>query len=120
MEHLAGRYGGTLNSANDSADRLCASIRGRLSTAHLAPGGACGGVEAPNWNACNPRCGNAMLDATQLAFLKDTADRIRSYLDDMRIGTTLRLLLQDQLDDLTIAIADHESRPAPTYNRAQP
>jgi len=86
----------------------------------FGPGGACGGVEAPNWNACNPRCGNAMLDATQLAFLNDTADRIRSYLDDMRIGTTLRLLLQDQLDDLTTAIADHESRPAPTDNRAQP
>jgi hypothetical protein len=36
----------------------------------FGPGGACGGVEAPNWNACNPSCGNALLDATQLAFLK--------------------------------------------------
>src|SRR5947209_18706876 len=45
----------------------------------FGPGGACGGVEAPNWNACNPRCKNTILDAAQLAFLKDTAARIRSY-----------------------------------------
>ena len=81
----------------------------------FGPGGACGGVEAPNWNACNPRCGNTIFDATQLAFLKDTADRIRSYVDDGRIDTTQRLLLEDQLDELTTAIADHESRPAPGH-----
>jgi len=85
----------------------------------FGPGGACGGVEAPNWNACNPRCGNAILDATQLAFLKDMAERIRSYLDDERIGTTQRLLLQDQLDELTTAIAEHESRPLGRHE-AQP
>ena len=78
----------------------------------FGPGGACGGIEAPNWNACNPRCGNAVLDPAQLAFLKDAADRIRSYLDDGRIATTTRLLLQDQLDELTTAIAEHESSPA--------
>jgi hypothetical protein len=81
-------------------------------------GGACGGVEAPNWNACNPRCTNTIFDATQLAFLKDTADRIRSYLDDGRIGTTQRLLLQDQLDELTTAMADHESRPTFRHHEA--
>lgn len=86
----------------------------------FGPGGACGGVEAPNWNACNPRCTNAILDVTQLGFLKDTADRIRSYLDDGRIGTTQRLLLQDQLDELTTVIADHESRPAPGHDVAYP
>jgi hypothetical protein len=86
----------------------------------FGPGGACGGREAPNWNACTPRCGNAILDATQLAFLKDTANRIRSYLDDGRIGTTLRLLLQDQLDELTSAIADREGHPAPRRHEAQP
>jgi len=86
----------------------------------FGPGGACGGVEAPNWNACNPWCGNTIFDATQLAFLKDTADRIRSFLDDGRIGTTQRLLLQDQLDELTTAIAEHESRPALGRHEAQP
>ena len=35
--------------------------------------GACGGVEAPNWDACDPGCANAILDPTQLAFLKDAA-----------------------------------------------
>ncbi len=79
----------------------------------FGPGGACGGVEAPNWNACDPGCANAILDGTQLAFLKDAADRIRSYLDDEAIGTALRLLLEGQLDQLTAAIAGHESRPAP-------
>jgi hypothetical protein len=86
----------------------------------FGPGGACGGVEAPNWNACNPRCGNTILDATQLTFLKDSAERIRSYLGDGRIGTTQRLLLQNQLDELTTAIADHESRPAPGHHRDWP
>jgi hypothetical protein len=79
----------------------------------FGPGGACGGVEAPNWNACDPGCANAILDPTQLAFLKDAADRIRSYLADEAIGTALRLLLEGQLDDLTEAIARHESHPAP-------
>ena len=79
----------------------------------FGPGGACGGVEAPNWNACQPGCANAILDPTQLAFVKDVADRIRSYLDDETIGTALRLLLQGQLDELTSAIAGHESHPAP-------
>ena len=86
----------------------------------FGPGGACGGVEAPNWNACNPRCTNTIFDATQLGFLNETADRIRSYLDDGRIGATQRLLLQDQLDELTTVIADHESRPAPRRHEAQP
>jgi hypothetical protein len=79
----------------------------------FGPGGKCGGVEAPNWNACDPGCANAILDPTQLAFLKDTADRIRSYLADQAIGTALRLLLEGQLDELTTAIARHESHPAP-------
>ncbi len=79
----------------------------------FGPGGACGGVEAPNWNACDPGCANAILDRTQLAFLEDTAERIRSYLDDQALGTTLRLLLERQLDELTAAIAGHESHPAP-------
>ena len=79
----------------------------------FGPGGACGGVQAPNWNACHPGCANAILDPTQLAFLTDAADRIRSYLDDQAIGTTLRLLLERQLDELTAAIAHHESHPAP-------
>jgi hypothetical protein len=52
-------------------------------------------------------------DIDELAFLKDTADRIGSYLDDQALGTTLRLLLQRQLDELTAAIAGHESHPAP-------
>ena len=86
----------------------------------FGPGGACGGVEAPNWNACNPRCGNTILDPAQLVFLKDAADRIRSYLDDGRIGTTTRLLLQDQLDELTTAIAEHESSPAAGNEQPQP
>jgi hypothetical protein len=63
------------------------------------------------------RCTNTIFDAAQLAFLKGTADRIRSYLDDGRIGTTQRLLLLDQLDELTTVIADHESRPAPGHQR---
>ena len=79
----------------------------------FGPDGACGGVEAPNWNACDPGCANAILDPTKLAFLKDAAGRIRSYLADQAIGTALRLLLEGQLDDLTEAIARHESHPAP-------
>jgi hypothetical protein len=75
----------------------------------FGPGGACGGVEAPNWNACNPSCGNTILDSTQLAFLKDAALRIRSYLSDRRVGDTSRLLLQSQLADLTAAVDDHQS-----------
>ena len=67
-----------------------------------------------------PPVRNAILDGTQLAFLKDTADRIRSYLDDGRIGTTQRLLLKDQLDELTTVIADHESRPTLGHHEAQP
>lgn len=86
----------------------------------FGPGGACGGVEAPNWNACNPRCGNAILDPAQLVFLKDAADRIRSYLDGGRIGTTTRLLLQDQLDELTTAIAEHESSAPAGNDQPQP
>lgn len=86
----------------------------------FGPGGACGGVEAPNWNACKPSCGNTILDSTQLAFLKDAADRIRSYLGDPRIGATSRLLLQGQLDELTAAIADHESRPTAGDRGGQP
>ena len=53
-------------------------------------------------------------------FLRDSADRIQSDLDAGRIGTTQRLLLQDQLDELTTAIADHESRPAPRRHAARP
>jgi len=83
------------------------------------PGGACGGVEAPNWNACKPSCGNTILDSAQLAFLKDTADRISSYLADPRTGDTNRLLLESQLKELTVAIADHQSRPA-AGRRGQP
>jgi hypothetical protein len=86
----------------------------------FGPGAACGGVEAPNWNACNPRCGNTIIDATQLAFLKDTADRMCSYLGDGRIGTTQRLLLQDQLNELTTVIAEHESRRSPGRRTAHP
>jgi len=85
----------------------------------FGPGGACGGVEAPNWNACDPGCANAILDPTQLAFLKDTADRIRSYLDDQTIGTAQRLLLDRQLDELTTAIVHHESHPAPRHQPPQ-
>ena len=79
----------------------------------FGPGGACGGVEAPNWNACDPGCANAILDPTQLAFLKDAADRIRSYLAEEAIGTAQRLLLEGQLNNLIEAIARHESHPAP-------
>lgn len=86
----------------------------------FGPGGACGGVEAPNWNACNPRCANTILDPAQFAFLKDAADRIRSYLDDGLIGTTTRLLLRSQLDELTAAIAEHESSAAAGKNQPQP
>ena len=71
-------------------------------------------IGPPHANVAEP------LDATQLAFLKDTADRIRSYLDDGQIGTTQRLLLQDKLDELTSAIADHESRPTLEHHGAQP
>lgn len=78
----------------------------------FGPGGACGGVEAPNWNACTPLCRNAILDPTQLAFLHDTARRIRSYLADPLITDTNRLLLQAQLDELTTAITEHEAHPA--------
>jgi hypothetical protein len=85
----------------------------------FGPGGACGGVEAPNWNACNPQCRNAILDATQLTFLKATADRIRSYIDDSRTGATLRVLLQDQLDALTTAITDLELHSEQGRHRAQ-
>ena len=111
----AGRFDGQIWRHAEARKRLRGSALrlypGLALDCAFGPGGACGGVEAPNWNACNPRCGNTILDATQLAFLKDTADRIRSYLDDGRIGTTQRLLLQDQLDELTTVIADHESRP---------
>lgn len=86
----------------------------------FGPGGACGGVEAPNWNACNPRCVNAVLDPTQLAFLHDAADRIRSYLDDGLIFTTTRLLLQSQLNELTAAIAEHESEATAGDRRGRP
>jgi hypothetical protein len=86
----------------------------------FGPGGACGGVEAPNWNACKPSCGKTILDSTQLAFLKDAASRIRSYLGDQRVGIASRLLLHSQLDELTTAIADHESRPAGGKRRPQP
>ncbi|MGH9154264.1 MAG: hypothetical protein ACRD1K_00030 [Acidimicrobiales bacterium] len=86
----------------------------------FGPGGACGGVEAPNWNACAPRCGNAVLDPTQLAFLKEATGRIRSYLEDGRIGTTSRLLLEGQLAELRAAIADHQSTVVAGTRRGGP
>jgi len=119
----AGRFDGQIWRHAEARKRLRGSALrlypGLALDCAFGPGGACGGVEAPNWNACNPRCGNAIIDATQLAFLKDTADRIRSYLDDGRIGSTQRLVLQDQLDELTTAIADHESRPTLGHDGAQ-
>lgn len=80
----------------------------------FGPGGACGGTEAPNWNACSPHCANTILDSGQLQFLKDTAGRIRSYLDDDKLGATSRLLLQAQLDELETAIAEHLVHPQPS------
>lgn len=77
----------------------------------FGPGGACGGVEAPNWNACDPQCVNVVLDRTQLGFLNDTAERISGYLDDDRLGHTSRLILQRQLHDLRAAVTAHQASP---------
>ncbi len=85
----------------------------------FASGGTCGGVEAPNWNACKPSCGNTVLDAGQLTFLKDAADRIGSYLADPHIAATSRQILHGQLDELTAAIADHQSHPASRTSQDQ-